>query len=68
MQFWALAYNPPAAVIVVWASDVEDARRLALEHLADEAPGVDPTETAVRQLKEASTGYVVMSSLVDVSD
>jgi hypothetical protein len=67
VQFWALAYNPPAAVIVVWATGIEEARRLALEHLADQAPGVDPTETAVRQLEEAVTGYVVLSSLVDVS-
>jgi hypothetical protein len=65
MHFWALTYNPPLAVVIVWASELEEARRLSLEHLADRVPGVEPTETGTRRLEEAPTGYVALSSVTD---
>jgi hypothetical protein len=66
MRHWVLTFNPPTAIVVVWAQDVEEARRLAVADLADKAPGIEPTETAAAPLERPATSGVVFSSITTV--
>jgi hypothetical protein len=67
MKLWVLTYAPPVAIVVVWADEVEEARRLAVAELADKAPGITPSETAAVPLEQPSSAAVAFSSITTVS-
>jgi hypothetical protein len=67
MQIWVLTYAPPVAIVVVWARDLEEARRLATAELAEKASGITPKETAAVPMDQPPDGGVVFSSIITVT-
>ncbi len=66
MQPWVIVSASPLATLFVWASSEEEARRLALEHLAEKVPGVDVEGIVARGLQPSATPYVAFSNITTI--